>query len=52
MEKWSVTMMSHLLPRHMEIIFDINLFFLQGVEKRFPEDREILRRMSIIEVVA
>lgn len=41
--------MQHLLPRHLQIIFDINLFFLQTVEKKFPDDRDILRRVSIIE---
>lgn len=49
MEKWSVTMLSQLLPRHMEIIYDINLFFLQRVEKKWPNDRGRLERMSIIE---
>lgn len=49
MEKWQVPMLRNLLPRHMEIIFDINLFFLQAVEKRFPNDREKLARLSIIE---
>ncbi len=34
----------------MKIIFDINLFFLQEVERRFPGDRDRLRRMSIIQV--
>ncbi|PLN77613.1 glycogen phosphorylase [Aspergillus taichungensis] len=48
-EKWSVPLMQNLLPRHMQIIFDINLFFLQSVEKRFPKDREMLSRVSIIE---
>lgn len=33
----------------MRIIFDINLFFLREVEARFPNDRDRLRRMSIIE---
>ena len=49
LEKWSVPMLQHLLPRHMEIIFDINLFFLQKVEKKYPNDRDRLVRMSIIE---
>ncbi|KAG0224960.1 Non-essential glycogen phosphorylase [Actinomortierella wolfii] len=49
MEKWSVPMFEYLLPRHLQIIFDINLFFLQKVEKQFPNDRELLKRMSIIE---
>lgn len=50
MEKWSVPMLEALLPRHMQIIYDINLFFLQRVEQRYPNDRQRLVRMSIIEV--
>ena len=49
MEKWSVPMLDSLLPRLMQIIFDINLFFLQRVEQRHPNDRDLLVRMSIIE---
>ncbi|KAJ3020905.1 UNVERIFIED_CONTAM: Non-essential glycogen phosphorylase [Siphonaria sp. JEL0065] len=49
LEKWSVPLMQDLLPRLMMIIFDINLFFLQKVERVFPGDRERLRRMSIVE---
>ncbi|KAI5463188.1 family 35 glycosyltransferase [Mariannaea sp. PMI_226] len=49
LEKWPVGLLQHLLPRHLQIIYDINLFFLQQVEKRFPNDRDILRRVSIIE---
>ncbi|KPM42392.1 Glycogen phosphorylase [Neonectria ditissima] len=49
LEKWPVGLMQHLLPRHLQIIYDINLYFLQTVEKAFPNDRDILRRVSIIE---
>lgn len=49
LEKWSVPLMQHLLPRHLQIIYDINLFFLQYVEKQFPEERELLGKVSIIE---
>ena len=49
LEKWSVGLMQHLLPRHLQIIYDINLFFLQKVERMFPDDRDLLRRVSIIE---
>ncbi|KLU85991.1 glycogen phosphorylase [Magnaporthiopsis poae ATCC 64411] len=49
LEKWPVGLIQHLLPRHLQIIYDINLFFLQTVERQFPDDRDILRRVSIIE---
>ncbi|KAL3438015.1 glycosyl transferase [Aspergillus tetrazonus] len=49
LEKWSVPLLQNLLPRHMQLIFEINLYFLQFVEKKFPDDREILSRVSIIE---
>jgi starch phosphorylase len=49
LEKWSVPLIQHLLPRHLQIIYDINLFFLQGVERQFPNNRELLRDVSIIE---
>ncbi|TPX34591.1 glycogen phosphorylase [Synchytrium microbalum] len=49
LEKWAVPLLQDLLPRHLLIIYDINLYFLQSVEKVFPGDRDRLRRMSIIE---
>jgi len=49
LEKWSVPLIQHLLPRHLQIVYDINLFFLQTVERAFPGDRELLGRVSIIE---
>jgi starch phosphorylase len=49
LEKWPVPLMEHLLPRHMQIIFDINFLFLQSVERMFPGDRDRLARMSLIE---
>lgn len=49
MERWPVPLLEKLLPRHMQIIYDLNLFFLQSVEKMYPGDREVLKRISIIE---
>ncbi|EDN04785.1 glycogen phosphorylase [Histoplasma mississippiense (nom. inval.)] len=49
LEKWSVPLIQTLLPRHLQIIYDINLLFLQMVEKMFPKDRDLLRNVSIIE---
>jgi starch phosphorylase len=49
LEKWSVGLMQHLLPRHMEIIYEINAAFLRQVSYTFPGDIDRLRRMSLIE---
>jgi starch phosphorylase len=49
LEKWSVGLIQHLLPRHLQIIYEINMYFLQTVERAFPKDRELLGRVSIIE---
>lgn len=49
LEKWSVGLFQNLLPRHLQIIYDINLGFLQLVEKQFPKDRDMLARVSVIE---
>ncbi|KAK0627813.1 glycosyl transferase [Immersiella caudata] len=49
LEKWSVPLIQHLLPRHLQIVYDINLFFLQSVERAHPGDRDLLARVSIIE---
>src|SRR5947207_7541131 len=48
LEKWSVLLIQNLLPRHLQIIYDINLAFLQGVERKHPNDRDLLTRVSII----
>ncbi len=49
LEKWSVGLMQHLLPRIMEIIFEINAHFMTEVSEYWPGDTERLTRMSIIE---
>ena len=49
LEKWSVPLMQNLLPRHLQIIYDVNMQFLQYVEKTFPKDRDMLSRVSVIE---
>ena len=38
-----------LLPRHLQIIYEINRRFLEEVEKKFPGDHDILKSLSIIE---
>ncbi len=49
LEKWSVDLLGRLLPRHLQIIYEINSQFLEQVKKQFPGDHERLRRMSLIE---
>ncbi|GAB6047611.1 glycogen/starch/alpha-glucan phosphorylase [Methyloparacoccus murrellii] len=49
LEKWPVRMFRQLLPRLLEIIFDINATFLREVEARWPGDHERVARMSLIE---
>jgi len=49
LEKWSVNLMQSLLPRLMEIIFEINAHFLAEVSARWPGDGERVARMSLIE---
>ena len=49
LEKWPVRLFRMLLPRLLEIIFEINARFLAEVARRWPGDSERLRRMSLIE---
>ena len=49
LEKWPVRLFRQLLPRHLEIIFEINARFLAEVARHWPGDTEHLRRMSLIE---
>jgi starch phosphorylase len=49
LEKWSVNLMRELLPRIMEIIFEINARFMAEVSARWPGDKDRLARMSLIE---
>ncbi|BCR06842.1 alpha-1,4 glucan phosphorylase [Desulfuromonas versatilis] len=49
LEKWPVPLFEQLLPRLLEIIYEINARFLAEVSRRWPGDHERLRRMSIIE---
>jgi len=49
LETWKVSLLELVLPRHLMIIYEINMRFLKEVAIRFPGDNERLRRMSIIE---
>jgi starch phosphorylase len=49
LEKWPLAWFELLLPRHLEIIFEINRRFLETVRSRFPGDEARVTRMSLIE---
>ncbi|WP_321365694.1 glycogen/starch/alpha-glucan phosphorylase [uncultured Desulfuromusa sp.] len=49
LEKWPVALFQQLLPRLLEIIYEINARFLKQVAERWPGDMERQRRMSLIE---
>lgn len=49
LEKWPIWFFEHILPRHLQIIFEINERFLDEVRKRFPGDAGRLKRMSLVE---
>ena len=49
LETWSVAMFEKILPRHMQIIYQINHLFLKDVMHQHPGDTDILGRMSIID---
>ncbi len=49
LEKWQVWLLEKVLPRQLQVIYEINHQFLEDVQSRFPGDHERIRRMSIIE---
>ncbi len=49
LERWPVRLFRHLLPRLLEVIYEVNARFLAKVAQRWPEDASRLGRMSIIE---
>jgi glycogen phosphorylase len=49
LETWSLGLFGDLLPRHLEIVFEINSRFLQQVRLKWPGDTGVLERLSIID---
>jgi starch phosphorylase len=49
LEKWPVSMMERLLPRHLQIIYEINGRFLKTISGLYPGDQDRLKRMSLID---
>ncbi|WP_163460332.1 glycogen/starch/alpha-glucan phosphorylase, partial [Escherichia coli] len=49
LETWPVRMFEQLLPRHLEIIYEINHRFLEELKLRFPGDDALASRVSLID---
>lgn len=49
LEKWSVSLFEKVLPRHLEIIYEINRQFLDLVEEKWPADNQKKEKLSIIQ---
>jgi len=49
LEKWSLDLFGTLLPRHLEIIYEINHRFLAEVREKFPGDEDRVTRLSLID---
>ena len=49
LEKWPLHFFKQILPRHLEVIFEINRRFLDNVRHRYPGDEERVARVSLIE---
>jgi starch phosphorylase len=49
LEKWPLPLFGQLLPRHLEIIYEINHRFLEDVRQRHPGDDSLVRRLSLID---
>ena len=49
LERWPVHLMERLLPRHLQIIYEINARFMEEVAKKWPGDFDRMRRMSLVE---
>ncbi len=49
LEKWPVSLIGRVLPRHLQLIFEINRRFLDDVRARFPGDDARVQRLSLID---
>jgi starch phosphorylase len=49
LECWAVPLFERVLPRHLEIIYELNARFLKDLEKKYPGNRDILSRLSVIQ---
>lgn len=48
LEEWSVQLFGELLPRHLQIVYEINRRFLENVKKNYSSDENVISKLSII----
>ncbi len=49
LETWPVDMFGKILPRHLSIVFEINDYFLKTIQEYYPDDWDLMSRISIID---
>ncbi|MEG3129481.1 glycogen phosphorylase [Pantoea cypripedii] len=49
LETWPVDMIGKILPRHLSIVFEINDYFLKTIQEYYPDDWDLMSRISIID---
>lgn len=49
LEKWSVDVIGRILPRHLELIYLVNYYFMEEVKSKFPNENDLLGKLSLIE---
>jgi starch phosphorylase len=49
LEKWPVALLEHVVPRHLQIVYEINRRFLERIASVWPGDDDLQRRMSLID---
>jgi starch phosphorylase len=49
LETWPVALFERVLPRHLRLVYEINHWFLEGVQRRYPGDVARLRRLSLVD---
>jgi starch phosphorylase len=49
LERWPLPLFARILPRHLELIYEINRRFLDDIRLRYPGDEDLVRRLSLID---
>jgi glycogen phosphorylase len=49
LERWPLPLFARLLPRHLEIIYEINRRFLDDIRQRYPNDDQLIGRLSLVD---